>query len=254
MLRTSFIVSMIVFCGWSFASAVEDNAKVDQVMKDFTALSDEAEKDYQAKMQEAAAERAEAVAEGREKAVRDLKRLVNKRGDVAEQAMIYKQVLRLERGDEEAVQFFTAIGTIEQVLADLEPVVETDMLGNPIVPADKASEKTTATKEELPPVDPEHFTKLLTKTSWRVQQGANELVGTYFNANGTWDVNDAAGIRRAGRKVDRANPMASGRWQLKGNTLVIEYSNGRKEEISVEELADGEWRMRLNGMRFSVKK
>ena len=89
--------------------------------------------DHQRDLDEHAAKLAQAMAEAeqdyrrdverdRSRALRDLKRLVSSRSDIAEQAQVNRAVLQLDREDREARAFFDAIGTLDAELAALGEV------------------------------------------------------------------------------------------------------------------------------------
>ena len=54
-------------------------------------------------------------------ATRDLKRAVSSRSPIAEQALVYREILRLDQGDADARAFFTTLGTLEDELAAIVP-------------------------------------------------------------------------------------------------------------------------------------
>ena len=134
-LITRFILSIAMFVTVAFACAAESekDPKVIRLLDEFTEAVTEAETEAAAIIEEAKAEKNASIIKARDEAVRDLKRLIRRNTDFAEQAGIYKEVLRLDRYDENAITFFTNIGTLEQMLADLEPLVETDLLGNVVL-------------------------------------------------------------------------------------------------------------------------
>ena len=252
MLRGIFLVLFVVMATHSWSWAVEPNPRVDAILETFSEGTDDAQVEYLEAVAEAATERAKAVFEERERAIRDLKRLVNRRGDIAEQALIYKQVLRLDSSEQEAVEFFTAIGTIEQVLADIEPILETDLLGNPIMEGQEAPLAAAAQVGGVE-VDPKRFATVMTQTTWKLQQGNKSFEANCFRADGTWNIQQPlTAFFQAQGKRSRISKLNSGTWKLEANYLRIEFHNGRTELIALADIADGEWRIQTNNWSLST--
>ncbi|TVR17540.1 MAG: hypothetical protein EA401_00380 [Planctomycetota bacterium] len=137
-MRIALIILSLLFV--MVTAMAEDNPRVTRLMDSFSSSASAAEEAYQEAMRKAEEERLQALTTARDRTITGLKRLVRPRGDVRDQAEIYKQILRLDSSDKDAVGFFTAIGTLEQVLADIEPVVETDLLGNVVGVADDVAQ------------------------------------------------------------------------------------------------------------------
>ena len=111
-------------------SAAESNPRIQRAIDTFAKEAVEADAQRDEEVEKAQLEHAKSMEKARSTALRNLKRLVNSRSDVSTQAEVYKAVLRLDPYDKDATKFFTAIGTIDQVLNDLDPLVKTDLLGN----------------------------------------------------------------------------------------------------------------------------
>jgi hypothetical protein len=74
----------------------------------------------------------QAVAKARQKSVATLERLAAKQtraGDLAGATLVWKEVLRLDQDHAEARRFFSALGTLDSMLAEV--ATTTDVLGNP---------------------------------------------------------------------------------------------------------------------------
>lgn len=65
--------------------------------------------------------------------IQQIKRLVRSAGP-ADQAVMYRSILRIDRSDDEARKYFTALNALDGVLAELatESQTQVDALGNPI--------------------------------------------------------------------------------------------------------------------------
>ena len=124
------ILILILFASLLCSAEPDADPRIAAVIGEFSEAVPEAE--AAEIIANAETEKAEAITEARDEAVRDLKRLIRRNSDFGKQAGVYNEVLRLDRSDSDAVQFFTNIGTIEQVLADLEPLAEEDLLGNAV--------------------------------------------------------------------------------------------------------------------------
>lgn len=85
-----------------------------------------------------------ALARSDEKALKALQTLAKsaaRKGDIAAATEAWTAVLEINRADPEAVEFFTALGTLDKVLAALDEAAKPrDLLGNPV-----ASEPTMPT-------------------------------------------------------------------------------------------------------------
>lgn len=146
-------VRMLIACGLTLMviGAEELPAKAQRLVDKFHESVREAETERDEAIAKIQQKHAQVLTEAQSAAVRGLKRAVSSRAPFAEQAAIFKTILTLDRTDEDAVEFFTAIGTINQVLADLEPVVEADFLGNLTVQAPTTNDDEQAAQEPPAP-------------------------------------------------------------------------------------------------------
>jgi len=122
------------------AAAEVKHPKVEAVLAAYRVEVAENLADFEQELLAIKADHDRAVARDRDRALRDLKRLVSHRSEVTEQIQVYRAVLQVARDDEDATAFFGVIGTLDEELAKLdaiEPQVDAevalgaDLLGVP---------------------------------------------------------------------------------------------------------------------------
>ena len=110
--------------------AGEPNQRVTQIMQVLGNSVNNATQTKEAAIAAAEARHQQEVSRANGIAIQGLKRLITSRSTPIEQVEIYRIILSVNREDEDAVRFFTAIGTLDNVLASLDTV--TDMFGNEV--------------------------------------------------------------------------------------------------------------------------
>ena len=126
---TRLCLLFIMAIGLANDAETELDPKITRGMESFSETSIEVNEEADEAIAEIEAERSEDLLKARDKAIRDLQRLIRRSSDFTFHADIHKQVLRLNPQDETALQFFSSIGTLDTVLANLEPLLEEDLLG-----------------------------------------------------------------------------------------------------------------------------
>lgn len=121
---------ILILCVTLALQASESNPRIARIMQTYGVAVGNADQTKEQAIAAAEERHQQEVSRANNIAVRGLKRLVSSRSTPVEQVEIYRSILKIDREDEDAVRFFTAIGTLENVLAELDTV--TDMFGNPI--------------------------------------------------------------------------------------------------------------------------
>ena len=130
---------LVLAMNWPLSEAVELPSQAQRLMDSFHAVVQEADEELAKEVEKAEAEHRDEINNAVEKTLKGLKRSLRSRSPVEDQIAIYRTILRLNQSDEDAIAFFTSIGTLEEVLADIEPIIEQDFLGNSFVTSRKGS-------------------------------------------------------------------------------------------------------------------
>lgn len=127
--------ALLLFASLLFSSvlqAADDDPRIARVIDSFNQSVGRAQAERDEVIAAADQDLAQATQRAQQRAIRDLKRMVTSRTDAATTAIVYREVLSLDQYDADARAFFTAIGTLDDVLATLESRVETDFMGNAV--------------------------------------------------------------------------------------------------------------------------
>jgi hypothetical protein len=147
-------------------------------------------------LQEARQKRAALILKARNDVVRNLKRLIRRGSDGETQALIYRRVLSFDREDADAVAFFTKEGSLELVLAELEPVVDADFLGELIVSGPAAAPSGPAGQLRIESAEYGAGEAWLDVTE-QVRAALSTETGLSLHVSNTWAGSDPAhGIRK----------------------------------------------------------
>ena len=130
-MRLLSICLLNIFCLALFAE--DQPAEVTKHIEKFLQEVSIADEERQEAIEEIEQAYAKDVAKAQKSALRNLKRLTNRRLTIVEEAAIYRAILQLDQTDNDAVQFFTSIGNIDEVLSQITPLVEKDFTGNVFV-------------------------------------------------------------------------------------------------------------------------
>jgi hypothetical protein len=132
-------------------SAADANPRLTSLLESFDSAVVKADIKYQEAVGKAAEERDASLARTRNSTLKALKRMITSRTDASTTAEIYRAVLSLDQEDADARRFFQAIGTLDDVLADLEIRVETDVTGTVVAQVPQQSPRTLQAAEWLTP-------------------------------------------------------------------------------------------------------
>ena len=140
------IIILLITSSCSLATAVD--AELAKITDSYNNEVAKAEQAFVALVEEAEASMRETAATAAQAAIRDLERLAKRAtrsGDAATQVAAWKETLRIDREHTEARAFFTSIGSIDLVLAELDGNAGNDKPG---------TASTTTTVAEAPEVEP----------------------------------------------------------------------------------------------------
>lgn len=121
-MRRAVILPLLVLT--QLAAVEVTHPKADAVLTAYRASLAEHLSEFEQEVAAAKADHDREVARDRERAVRDLKRLISNRSEIGEQVVVYRVVLGVDREDQEARGFFGAIGTLDDELARLTEQAE----------------------------------------------------------------------------------------------------------------------------------
>ena len=166
-----YLIIIVAFL--TAAQAVEvDNPQARRALDNFTTATSQANERMEAEIRAATVRHNAAIEAATARAVRDVAGLINTRLGPAEQATLYRVLLALDPQHRDARQFFSAVGTLDTVLEEVEPLRH-QLLGTIPAAGEKAASPAVAAQEDpfTAPIEGRVYLSDLPETSASVGWG-----------------------------------------------------------------------------------